>query len=482
MAQNYWNGGSTPTTVRVMVRDTTNGAVSLVIGGQTITGTIATTVNDGVVMLEATGLTPGTTYPYTISSPNGGAAGEHKTQPASGPTTLGVVSCQSDNIFNGAFLRKFGLNCLIHSGDESYNEKIFFPTGAGENKADLLDIDNHYAYKLLQRTTLGKINYTHYLPFVHLIDDHDGIHNDWSDDLDRVNANMNYTVDVDAGEWITIKNHIADALWAYDRGRPDPFTATTDTEPFYTDFISGNCHVICLANCAQSRTPQVIRPEWGQGNDMLAAATMQWAKDALQNSPCKFKLIITPKSVMSVSNVQSDTWVQYDNVTGIGGVTNPTGYADWDTLFIWIQANSASWTVPGGVVWVGGDWHSPGRYGGAGQTIAGETYDFAYFNASPFGRKDARDSDEHGKWLSAPWARSFVSELSGGPMVTNRWLGSENGDTNSFLDNFGLIKTTEDYIEVSLISVKTGEPIPGFTGRVLAGAHALSQPDLKVAL
>ena len=69
----HWLAQATTITALVMVRGTTNGVVSVACNGSVFSSSTSldTTVNDGVVKVPVTGLSPATSYPIVITDAGG---------------------------------------------------------------------------------------------------------------------------------------------------------------------------------------------------------------------------------------------------------------------------------------------------------------------------------------------------------------------------------------------------------------------------
>lgn len=151
--------GTQPSAVRLDWDIATDAGFGNIVGGGTAT---ASATNDWTVMLDATGLNPGTKYWYRFSDSLGNVSriGRTKTAPSGTPNHLrfGVASCSS--VYSGYFnaYRRLGernaLDLVIHLGDFIYDfvdpdEQVRVPVPPPVDPSNLAEWRDRYEYYLL---------------------------------------------------------------------------------------------------------------------------------------------------------------------------------------------------------------------------------------------------------------------------------------------------------------------------------------------
>lgn len=460
--------GDSTTEISVLVRSTSNGVCTLTVGGRSVSATASTATDDGCVALTMTGLVEGTAYTYTVTTPDGTETGTQKTLNADGPVRFGVISCQSPfDLTVAPKLLTEDIHHLVHLGDEAYKEGSFL-----EDRTTMQDLDRHYEMRrfvrgvpsavlngkkrILGRDLMTKMGY------VTVMDDHDYLSNDCVDDLVSVRTDLitfsNWSGGEAAaftqGEFDIAKKLGATAQAAYTRHHPTCSSASADTGAFYFDYKHGNTHVIVLSQKLSfwdfSDDSHYMADVPDNTTPLLSAGQLASIKDILETTDRKFKVICSPKVTRFNRAANTDRFTNYTDLEGGSG------------LLDWIQANSASWVTPGGVLWVCGDWHSPGAFA-VENGVDSEVYDHVNVIAAPCGRYEVADLGD-----SDPSVQ--------GPSDAYRWgLTAANNRVNKYWYNcYCIVETTDTTITASLKSITTGTTFVSVT--VTEGENKLTIP------
>lgn len=435
----FWNGVQSATSIVVCARTDVDGSTLTlnVTGGGSDNAVSSHAVDDGVVRLEVSGLDPDTFYDYTITSSGAedAKAGAVRTFPTHGRVRIATLSCQQDgDLMMLRAVVRAGAHVVIHTGDETYSEDLAFST-----KAQFLDQGAWYGfYRGIRDQVTKNWAWTKGLGFGIVQDDHDGLFNDGCDDYQEL---INYAAGAYSGgarqrdasydtltdpEFQTGKTLATNAMMAYNKGNPVNSDPDAEANAFYYRFVAGDCEVFVLAQFFSS--PTFLRGSFrgGANNPLMSAAQKTWLKNQLAASTKPHKLVLCPKAVLKNRNANPDTWEPYND------------------LYQTLQDIHDSGVK--GICWMGGDFHSAGRFGGKAGLPAGTKqstralkdkadlppigywdFDCAAFVASSAGRHagisdegtlldcDVRDSDFQslGDSDSALWACTKANGRSG---------------------------------------------------------------------
>ena len=312
----FWNGIPGSDRLRLAVRPDTEGAVAWSLNsGEAVSGTSVAAIQDGVVSLEITGLSPATVYDYTLTTQDGTERGSCKTFPDDGDVIIVFLSCQKSGLTPAQQIMAENPLVVINIGDENYQE-ISMRT----DNATALSVDSHYAHKRGQRGSTGNLVYKtrlqHTVGYGAVLDDHDAFLNDVFDDVADINARV-ATLNLSEEEWTTVKENIGTSANAYNIARP-PTVGSDDVDPLYFSFECGNTGVFVLSQVIPTMT--TMRPV-ETGNPLLTNNQRDWLYAGVAASTKKYKLILSPKPVIrnSLDNggvghwSNNDTWADYND-------------------------------------------------------------------------------------------------------------------------------------------------------------------------
>lgn len=239
---------------------------------------------DGYVKEAVDGLLPGTVYRYALftGAPFSArsAIGQVRMAPAPGdlsPVTLGAASCTKwvQQPFTAiGLVADQGIDAMCHLGDVSYNDE-----------ATTLE-----EYRALWRQTLSEPNYRKLLTAAGLYvtwDDHEIANNDQRFDLppDRLQA---------------ARDSFFEAL-------PVP---RRDGDRFWASYRWGHTVEIFVMDCRSERKPETI----GGEDIYISKEQMAWVKQALSDSPCHFKVMMSSVPVSKLNiywALEHDRWQGY---------------------------------------------------------------------------------------------------------------------------------------------------------------------------
>jgi len=438
----YYNGVQTDTSITVVARSTSNGTVTLTCAGQTATATADTAVNYGHVRLEISVLRPDTSYQYTVTIPdNSCGIGNIKTFKSSGNESIVFASCESNTFFALTDVVRDKAKIYISLGDEAYDEDTAFPTNT-----EALDAAVHDAWRASYREKENKIRLIQNIGFGGVADDHDAFLNDLGDDQADPPADLNTILTnnsratMTAAQWDTCLGIIGSTLASTWLGNPT--TTSSDTDPFYFSFECGDMLVIVPSLIMWTKTE--MREIYTGSSAMMNANQLAWLKSQLSDTDKPFKVILSQKSPTVATNNNADSW---------------DGYTDLDTIRQWIHDNSSSFTVPGGVIWGSGDWHSPGIVAYENGVDAA-TFDHVCVDACPIGRK------------------TDVSDPGAFTAYTRQAIRASEVDDRRFMC-YGLINSYGSYIE---IEIKLFDGSTYGRARVNAGENKLASIPVSVAI
>lgn len=461
MAISFWGKRhTTQTTARLLARSTVNGTLTLTCNGQTFTGTtIDTSVQDGVGIVEATGLSADTSYSFTLSVGGSGVSGTLKTLPSSGELRFTWTSC---------FNRTRDCSCVtdaILATDPHFHvdlgDWIYTSVGGSAHGVTVLntpwtlaqakDVSNYYPFWHSMHRNPGIIQLEQAVSLYMQRDDHDnGPGNDTDHTVTTANAGGGgisavTQIDVDDAWWAGQQ-----CVIAYHQGNPE----NTDPEavaqkPSNADASTPESHyppryyrfspmpgVECFVTEHISHRSPLSAP-----TEMLGTAQTAWLQARMLASQAVFKIWLSPKQMFNMLSDNPDTFGNYP--------------APRDAIWSWIHSNVT------GVAALTGDSHRPNVF--SKSVSNGDTFDMLQVNACPAGSK-----------------------------LENKGVGYANGNVYAFngyaaapprnTQVFGGVRIPEDrsYMELTIyegrVSSERSVPVL-WRGRVYAGSNALTYPE-----
>ena len=280
-------------------------------------GVLAAAENDFAVQVEATGLTPATTYYYRFKTPDGllSPVGRTRTAPAAGADhlRLAVVSCSSiySGFFNGyrRIAERLDLDGLVHVGDYIYDfvdedEQVRVPDPYPTQPENLVQWRDVHAYHLSD-PDLRAARAAH--PWVMLWDNHD----------------------VDAGK--PEYNGAVQAFREWNPVTPAPSGAGEDV--IYRRVAFGDLIDLIVIDVLLFRDQDLV-----PGSDepsFLGTAQYDWFTSELQNSSARWRIVANQKPVAPILGL----------LTVIGGSTWNGYPAARDQLFAFLRDEGISNTL-----------------------------------------------------------------------------------------------------------------------------------------
>lgn len=360
----WWLGHATVNSAKVCVRGTTTGAVSVSCNGATFTSAIDTAVNDGVAVVNVTGLAPFTQYPITISDASGATErGAIKTMPSAGGK-VAFISCDervrslSDLAQNIIFT---GAQAVCHEGDYIY-AAANLTNYNGETSALINTSSTAANYAVHWRQCKRKhdkrlLETT--VPHYYMFDDHEFGGDNWdhsvyqaqqtlnvaSGDTDTGGLHQNGSAQVDASWWAARQ-----AAGYYMVGNPDVDAGLSPDKPpgaqagtpstqypvCYYRFTCGDIEVFHI-DCFSYRSFNAATDN--ASKTMLGATQKAWLKARLSASAATFKVIASGKTTYkATAGGTGDDWTIFGT--------------ERDELIAYIQNNGIT-----GCVWMCGDAH-----------------------------------------------------------------------------------------------------------------------------
>lgn len=448
--------------VPVLARSTVNGTVSVSVNGQTFTATADTSVNDGLVLVNVTGLDADKKYQAVVTTPNENEVITLRTLPEKGEVRFGWHSCGNNNNKHALWqMIKRDVHCCANIGDEFYGEAANSSFGMNvvdctDSSANASSLRNWYdRYIHTRRNPELKVIVTS-RGYAHMGDDHEWAINDIRWDITNFQT---------VAPWVTstadmqmIVENGSKAAWEYNKINPPNPDQNTDINPFYTRFTVGpHLEVFMITSvCAGYNTNDPQRLVRNATGDMLTALEEAWLLNALANSDRTFKLILSPKMTFTAQFYQDDFGRDGREVQR-------------DRICAAIHAASG-WKVPGGVFWGSGDFHTPSvhaLYAG----IGGATYDHVNVCACPAGQDNT--NIRNAGTLGA-YTRKHFDDLSG-------TAGTSTKPEGRYLRNVGIVTIPESgsYAQIEIV-LSGGQT--WWSGRVNAGENKLSYPKPKIAI
>lgn len=448
--------------VPVLVRSTASGTVTVTVDGKTFSGVADTSVDDGLVLINVTGLAPDRKYAATIQTPNDVDSITIRTLPVSGEIRVGFHSCglstNKPPLWN--YIKR-DVHCAVNIGDEFYPEVQYnnfglSPPSVRASLSNATDVDVYRQKHLQARRTPPLKAVLTSRGYARIPDDHDFGINDLVWDLSLAQLAMPFLTSYD--DLRAVIDASGQAILEYDQINPVNSDPDVDTNPIYTRFEAGPHLEIFLISsvCAgidNSASDRLVRPLNG---DMLTAKEEAWLLDRLAKSTKTFKCVMSPKMTL-VSEFHQEDFAEAE----AGRV------AQRDRILQAIHDNSPNWTVPGGCFWVSGDFHTPSVHA-AYAGIDGETYDHFNVCACPAG------SNTTNSGAPSKYARKIVNvgSTTGYPAQTP-YLAR--------LKNVGIITVPEsgEYAQIEIVLANGGI---WWSGRVYAGENKLTYPQTRVAI
>jgi phosphodiesterase/alkaline phosphatase D-like protein len=450
-----WQGHSTSTTARLVVRSDANGVLTATCDGQTFTGsTISTASNDGIGIVDISGLLPGTSYAYTVSVGGSSASGTLKTMPTTAPFKVGFMSCMTKLKTVDALVQSLieeGVAAVVHQGDYIYcsenvsswwNETSAVPTtgsAASVYMAHFRQVHRQSHIRLLDA----------YCPQYFQGDDHEVGGDNWDHSVTQAQVSPNVAsggtqAEVDASWWAANQ-----AMIAYYQGNPTnndagihastdkPANAAGGTPaaqypPKYFRFMIGNAEFFVLDTMSYR---SILTATDNASKTMLGATQKQWLKDRLSASTATFKIICSPKMTLQQTSV-SDGWDIYST--------------ERTELLTYCRDNVSS----KGVFWVCGDNHAP--------TVS-------------------RDAVlEHSAICANPAGVDHLSQSSGySSGVVYKYTGQAGGTPTRSVEVAGLLEFYDDELVVRIID-PLGRNL--YRGVMPAGSNLLSQSGKSISV
>jgi len=350
----WWLGHATTATARVLVRGTTNGAVTVSGSFGSVSATLDTTVNDGVVVLNVNGLAPNTSYPITITDASGASeVGALKTMPSIGGK-VAFISCDervrsltdlAQNIIAA------GANAVCHEGDYVYvAANLTNYNGETSPAINTASTPANYAnhWRQCKRKADKRLLET-MVPHYYMFDDHEFGGDNWdhsvklaqttlnvaSGSTDTGGLGLNGSAEVDASWWAARQAAAyymaGNPASEYTADKPQGAQAGTaasqypaagyrfmvgDIEVFHPDLFTSRSFLAATDNASKT---------------MLGAAQKAWLKAALLASTATFKVIASGKTTYkataggtgddwTVYSTERDELIDYINAQGIKGV------------------------------------------------------------------------------------------------------------------------------------------------------------------
>lgn len=356
----WWLGHATTTAAKVCVRGENNGTVTVACNGQNFTGTVDTAVNDGVTVVDVTGLSPNFTYPLTITDAAAATAtGNLKTMPLTGGK-VAFTSCWDrtrslDDLVQNVL--DFGAHAMQQQGDyiycgvalTNYNGETTTVVNTSSTAANYA---NHW--RQTKRKTDMRLLETS-IPSYYTFDDHEFGGDNWDHSVTQAQTGLNVAsggtqAEVDNSWWVARQA----AAW-YHAGNPANGSALAIAEkppaaggaipasnyPInYYNYRVGDIEVFAI-DCISYRS--ILTATDNGSKTMLGANQKAWLKAALDASTAKFKIIASGKTTyFANSGGTGDDWTKYTT--------------ERDELIQYINANASGKLR--GVVWIAGDAHA----------------------------------------------------------------------------------------------------------------------------
>lgn len=360
----WWLGHATTATARVLVRGTTNGTVTVSGSFGSASATLDTAVNDGVVVLNLSGLAPNTSYPITITDSSGASeVGAVKTMPSIGGK-VAFISCD-ERVRSLTDLAQniiaTGANAVVHEGDyvyvsanlTNYNLETCASVAAAPGTAGNTVANYATHWRQCKRKQDKRLLETS-IPHLYMFDDHEVGGDNWDHsvkqaqnggtgpnvapgDTDTGGLGLNGSAQTDSSWWLARQ-----AAGYYMAGNPAPDPGLAPEKPqgaqagtpasqypvCYYRFTVGDMEVFHI-DCFSYKSFNLATDN--ASKTMLGAIQKAWLKAALLSSTAAFKVIGSGKTTYkatsggtgddwNVFSTERDELIDYINAQGIKGV------------------------------------------------------------------------------------------------------------------------------------------------------------------
>lgn len=343
----WWLGvPTTDETAVVVCRSDSTGPVTITYAGQPFTGIADTSINDGVVAIEITGVAD-TRQPYLV---DGVAGGTLRARKGSGPWYVASGSCWQRDRHDGLamkLLEEYDLDLYVALGDFPYansghaNLYGISSTGVTGSLAANQNATFYLEHHRQTRRVPGIKDLMRSVPFLYMPDDHEYPYdNACPPDSNGGASHLLWRAGVTgagAGTYAEFQAAWAaatSAIDAYCTGNPANPDAGIDADAQYTRFKLGPMEIFLLDAC-RYRTAYNATDD--ASKTMLGANQKAWAKAKLPASTASFKAIFGGKQFFQGGG-NGDTWLAYvternellygwRNVVGMFAVSGDQHYA-----------------------------------------------------------------------------------------------------------------------------------------------------------
>ncbi|MBT8448666.1 MAG: alkaline phosphatase D family protein [Gammaproteobacteria bacterium] len=436
----WWLGHATTTTARVVLRTDTNGTPSVTCNGDTFTGSaISTATNDGVGVVDITGLSAGKRTAFTLTIGAESVTGHVKTFPETGSIKIGIIGCCVMQRHNPAIEELYakGIDALYTIGDMPYCEDLTNANGITCSPGSSVPtLANMEAINRANHNNIQLKRISQNIPLYKMWDDHELFGDDWDHTVASCNDVSAIATDTaDVADFF----EICQKAWsAYAQGNPSNSDAeATPTKPnsspdgdatrypvqyfrhtlgaaeiFVTDSISHKTENTATDNASKT---------------MYGSAQKAWFKKYVSESSKDFKIAIDSKSLFrNTGSPKGDSWNKFTT----------------ERNEIWDQILNTDGTT--GVLHIGSDDHVAIV---SKATTAVEGWDLVSICTGSGGTEHA-------------------SIAITGP-VLGQWghLSDIQGNTGA------IVEITSDYLQISIIN---GVGSTLFQKRILSGSNDLS--------
>jgi len=333
--------------------------VSGIANGQTQTATADTTVDDGVVMLEFTGLTSDSTYsvPITIGGVSYTTAKIRTAPDTNVKIAFGSCMHQRHPGVPMVHALRLGADSFIMLGDQGYfddpDANVYGGLSCTDISTSISDLigatglSHRYCHYKHYLSDPGISRITHELNYYQTWDDHQII-NEWEPAPERLDTELSLTPGTATSSDVTdCLLQSTNAFNAYAKGNPD------SGDVLYYSFTRGDCEIF-VPDCESYKTTYTAAstgyPASANDRTMLGATQLAWLKSGLAASTKTFKVIAFSKRFIGYTDTGNpDDWLQYpvENADIKSYIDNSVN-----------GGNPDSWVKPGGVLILGGDNHN----------------------------------------------------------------------------------------------------------------------------
>lgn len=302
-------GDTTTTSIKIAIKSDATGPVTLTWAGGVIgpvnPAAADTTVNDGWVYFNVTGLSPNTLYNFS----DGTLSGSARTYPSSGMLRIGFASCPDpsfDNFSVYAMLEDAIIAAFL-LGDVPYANAVvnkwgINATGVDTNFANSKDVTVYYAAHLQMHRMPALKALFNTISTYKKPDDHERVFDNPSPtDL------TGYQTEV-PGAGAATQTDLDDA-WEASQLAIDAYSLANpaDSVAGYFKKTIGNCEIFAF-DCVRDRSP--VGDADGPLKLMLSAPVEAALIADVLASTAKFKIIATPKELYP-GGINTDTWPFY---------------------------------------------------------------------------------------------------------------------------------------------------------------------------